>query len=275
MNTNELLNFGENILKYNKIDNSRLDSEVILSNILNISRETLLIKEIDISEKEITKFKSLIFRRSKLEPVAYILKKKEFRSRDFFVDSKSLIPRPETELLIDPIIKIFQKKNLFFLDAGVGTGCITSSILNELKHSRGIGIDICNRTLINAEINLKKFKNRVKLIRRSIEDIRNIKFDLIVSNPPYVRKREINRLSGDIKKFEPKIALDGGNDGLDVIKKVIYKSKYILKSNGILALEIGTGQYLSVMKLLRASNFRKKILIKDYRNNVRCIFSTL
>jgi len=275
MNTAKLLDFGAKILKHNKIASYRLDPEVILSNILNIPRENLLIKEYNVSEKKITKFKSLISRRSKSEPIAYILKKKEFRSRDFFVDKKSLIPRPETELLIDPITKIFQDKNLFFLDVGIGTGCITFSILNELKSSKGIGIDVSNKTLINAKINLKKFNNRVKLLRRSIDDIRNIKFDLIISNPPYITKREINRLSGDIKKFEPRIALDGGNDGLDVIKKVIYKSKYILKSNGILALEIGTGQYSSVMRLLRENNFKKKMLVKDFRNNVRCIFSTL
>jgi len=275
MNTTELLKIGSKILKYNKIVSHRLDSEVILSNILNISRENLLIKEYNVSDKKIVKFKSLISRRSNLEPIAYILKKKEFRSRDFYVDSKSLIPRPETELLIDPINKIFQNKNLFFLDAGIGTGCIAFSILNELKHSRGIGIDVSKRTLLNAKLNLNKFKNRIKLFRRSINDMRNIKFDLIVSNPPYVLKREINRLSGDIKKFEPRIALDGGNDGLDVIRKVIYKSKSILKFNGILALEIGTGQYLTVMRLLRECKFREKALIKDYRNNVRCIFSTL
>ena len=234
-----------------------------------------MIKEYNVSETKITKFKSLISRRSKSEPIAYIFKKKEFRSRDFFVDGKSLIPRPETELLIDPITKIFQDKNLFFLDVGIGTGCITFSILNELKRSKGIGIDVSSKTLINAKINLKKFNNRVKLLRRSIDNIRNIKFDLIISNPPYVVKREINRLSGDIKKFEPRIALDGGNDGLDVIKKVIYKSKYILKSNGILALEIGTGQYSSVMRFLRENNFKKKILVKDFQNNIRCIFSTL
>ena len=102
-----------------------------------------------------------------------------------------------------------------------------------------------------------------------------MRFDLIVSNPPYIVKREVKRLSNDIKKFEPIVALDGGNDGLDVIKKVIYKSKYILKSDGILALEIGNGQYSSVMKLLKVNNFRKKILVRDYRNNIRCIFSTL
>ena len=275
MKTYELINFGSKFLKDNRILSNRIDSEIILSHIMGIPRERLLIDEKDIQENKIRKFKSLILRRSQNEPIAYITKNKEFRSTNFFVNKNSLIPRPETELLIDPISKIFKNKNLFFLDAGIGTGCITFAILNELKHSRGIGIDVSNETLFNAKINLKKFKNRVKLLKKSIDEVRNIRFDLIVSNPPYVRKREINRLSWDIKKFEPRIALDGGNDGLDVIKKVIYKSRYILKSNGILALEIGTGQYLSVMKLLKASNFRKKILIKDYRDNVRCIFSTL
>ena len=275
MNSTQLLEIGAKTLKNNKVISYRLDSEIILSQILKISRENLLIKEYNISDIKIIKFKSLISRRSKQEPIAYIFKKKEFRSRDFFIDNKSLIPRPETELLIDPIIKIFKNKSLFFLDVGVGSGCITYSILNEIKQSRGLGIDISKKSLINAKINLKKFKNRAKLMKRSIDDIIHTKFDLIVSNPPYIVKREINRLSQDIKKYEPRIALDGGNDGLDVVKKVIYKAKNILKSNGILALEIGTGQYLSVTKLLKACNFRKKIIIKDYKNNVRCIFSTL
>ena len=275
MNSMQLLEIGAKTLKNNKVISYRLDSEIILSQILKISRENLLIKEYNISDIKIIKFKSLISRRSKQEPIAYIFKKKEFRSRDFFIDNKSLIPRPETELLIDPIIKIFKNKSLFFLDVGVGSGCITYSILNEIKQSRGLGIDISKKSLINAKINLKKFKNRAKLMKRSIDDITHTKFDLIVSNPPYIVKREINRLSQDIKKYEPRIALDGGNDGLDVVKKVIYKAKNILKSNGILALEIGTGQYLSVTKLLKACNFRKKIIIKDYKNNVRCIFSTL
>ena len=275
MNSTQLLEIGAKTLKNNKVINYRLDSEIILSQILKISRENLLINEYNISDIKIIKFKSLISRRSKQEPIAYIFKKKEFRSRDFFIDNKSLIPRPETELLIDPIIKIFKNKSLFFLDVGVGSGCITYSILNEIKQSRGLGIDISKKTIINAKINLKKFKNRAKLMKRSIDDITHTKFDLIVSNPPYIVKREINRLSQDIKKYEPRIALDGGNDGLDVVKKVIYKAKNILKSNGILALEIGTGQYLSVTKLLKACNFRKKIIIKDYKNNVRCIFSTL
>ena len=277
MKTTQLLDFGSNILRSKKIISHRIDSEVILSYILKISREKLLIKEDKICNENITKFRSLISRRLKQEPVAYIVARKEFRSEDFFVDKKSLIPRPETELLIDPIVKIFKNKNLFFLDIGVGSGCIIFSILKELNHSKGIGIDICKKAVLNAKINLNRFnlKNRVKLLNKSVDQVLNKKFDLVVSNPPYIVKREINRLANDIRRFEPKVALDGGNDGLDVIKKVIYKSKEILKLKGVLALEIGRGQYFSVARVLKENNFRQIRIMKDYQNNIRCIFSTL
>ena len=277
MNTTELIKTGSKILKKNNISSYSLDSEIILSNILKITREKLLIYEDKVTNKIVKKFKKLIIRRSLKEPIAYIIKNKEFMSKSFYVDNKSLIPRPETELLIQEIIKIYRNKRLFFLDIGVGSGCIMLSILKNLNKSTGIGIDISKSTLINSKKNLKKFKllNRSKLLHKSINEMRNIKFDLIVSNPPYVVRRDIKRLSNDVKKFEPIIALDGGNDGLDVIKKVIYKAKYILKSNGILALEIGKDQYRLVTKVLEANNFREKIVIKDYKNNIRCIFSTL
>ena len=275
MRSDELINFGSKFLKKSSILTNRIDSEILLSYVVGVPREKLLISEKFIKHREIEKFRHLILRRSKNEPIAYITENKEFRSKNFFINKDSLIPRPETELLIDPILKIFANKNLFFLDTGIGSGCITFSILNELKNSRAVGIDISKKTLSNAKKNLKKFKNRVKIFCKPIDEIRNLRFDLIVSNPPYIVKREVKRLSNDIKKFEPIVALDGGNDGLDVIKKVIYKSKYILKSDGILALEIGNGQYSSVMKLLKVNNFRKKILVRDYRNNIRCIFSTL
>ena len=151
------------------------------------------------------------------------------------------------------------------------------SLLKYFKHSRGVGIDVCKKTLKNCKTNLKRLKleNNCKLLHKSVDQLNNTKFDLVVSNPPYIVKRDIKRLSNDIKRFEPIIALDGGNDGLDVIKKVIYKSNKVLKLNGILALEIGYGQFRAVKNLLVTNNFKIKFVIKDYENNIRCIFSTL
>ena len=277
MKTHELLNFGSKILKDNKILSNQIDSEILLSHILKISREKLLVNDDEIKTDIIQKFKSLIFRRSKSEPIAYITKNKEFRSINLFVDKNSLIPRPETELLIDPIISIFKRKKILFLDIGVGTGCIIFSILNEMKQSRGVGIDKCKKTILNAKRNLIKLNlnTRAKLLHKSICDLPFYKFDLIISNPPYIIKRDIRGLSDDIRKYEPIFALDGGNDGLDVIRKVIYKSKYILKKNGILALEIGFGQHLNVINMLNKNKFRILKILYDYKRNVRCIFSTL
>ena len=277
MKTSEAINIGSKILKNRNITSHKIDAEIILSQVLKTSREKLLINEQVISFSDLKRFKKIISRRLKKEPIAYIFNKKEFRSKDFYVVKNSLIPRPETELLIDPIIKKFRGKSLYFLDVGVGTGCIMLSILNELNNSRGLGIDICNKAISVAKINLEtmNLNKRASLKCRSIDTIYNKKFDLIVSNPPYIVKREINQLSEDIKKFEPQKALDGGHDGLDVIRKVIYKSKNILKLNGILALEIGRGQYYSVSNILRLNGFREIKKIKDYRDNVRCIFSTL
>ena len=277
MKTSEAINIGSKILKNRNIISHKIDAEIILSHVLKTSREKLLINEQAISYINLKRFKKIISRRSKKEPIAYIFNKKEFRSKDFYVVRNSLIPRPETELLIDPIIKKFKGKSIYFLDMGVGTGCIMLSILSELNNSRGLGIDICNKAISVAKINLEtmKLNKRASLKCRSIDTFYNKKFDLIVSNPPYIVKREINQLSEDIKKFEPQKALDGGHDGLDVIRKVIYKSKNILKLNGILALEIGRGQYYSVSNILRLNGFREIKKIKDYRDNVRCIFSTL
>ena len=277
MKTSEVINIGSKILKNNNIFSHKIDAEIILSHVLKTSREKLLTNEEAISHNDFKRFKKIISRRLKKEPIAYIFNKKEFRSKDFYVVKNSLIPRPETELLIDPIIKKFYGKSLYFLDVGVGTGCIMLSILNELNNSRGLGIDICNKAISVAKINLEtmNLNKRASLKCRSIDTIYNKKFDLIVSNPPYIVKREINQLSEDIKKFEPQKALDGGDDGLDVIRKVIYKSKNILKLNGILALEIGRGQHNSVSNILSLRGFREIQKIKDYKDNVRCIFSTL
>jgi release factor glutamine methyltransferase len=277
MNVLDLINLGAKELKQKKITSSRIDSELLLSEILKKSREEILINlHKEIEKKIILKYKKLIIRRSQREPVAYILKKKEFWSKNFFVNSDTLIPRPETELMVEKLVEIFKEKKISILDMGTGSGCIIISLLDELKYSRGIGIDISKKALIVAKKNLKqhKMQSKIRFFNKSIEEKFFKKFDLIVSNPPYIKSSEIKNLEVDIKGYEPLIALDGGNDGLDLIKKIIYKAKYILNVKGMLALEIGNEQYKKVSEILIKKNFKIENIIKDYKDNVRCIIST-
>ncbi len=274
----DLINFGSSQLKKNNINSYMLDSEILLSKVLNKKREELLTNSNQIVEiQKIDCFQKLIYRRSLKEPIAYILKEKEFWSKNFLVDKNTLIPRPETELIVEKITQVFKEKKIFILDIGTGTGCILLSILSELKNSKGIGIDISKKAILIAIRNAKRLNltENTKFYRRSVDEIYHQKFDLIVSNPPYVMKKDLKNLEDDIRNFEPKLALDGGNDGLDVIKKVIYKSKNILKTKGMLALEIGNEQFKKVSNILKKNKFKTKFLVKDNRENIRCIISTL
>ena len=278
MNVLKLINIGSDKLKSNNIFSHKLDSEILLSEILNKRREDLLVNLDEIvSIENQRRFQKIISRRFSKEPVAYILRKKEFWSKSFIVNKDVLIPRPETELMVEKIIEIFKKKDIYILDVGTGTGCILLSILSELKNSKGLGIDISRQAIEIANRNLHKLKlsNNIKFDVKSLSDIYWQKFDLIVSNPPYIKTKDIKNLVEDVKNFEPKLALDGGNDGLDVIKKVIYKSKRILKIKGMLALEIGNEQIKKVSKILTRNNFRIRYLIKDFSENIRCVLSTL
>jgi release factor glutamine methyltransferase len=274
----DLLNSGSKILKNSKVQTHQLDSEIILSSLLKKQREQIIINsEEKVSKSVINNFNKLIIRRSTSEPLAYILKEKEFWSKNFFVNKNTLIPRPETELLCENVIKILKNKNPFILDIGTGTGCIILSILSEIKKARGVGVDISKKAIEVAKKNSNNLKlnKRVRFFSKSLDDLNGYKFDLVVSNPPYIRTNDIKNLSDDVRKFEPKIALDGGKDGLDVIKKVIYKTKTILKQLGWLAIEIGHGQHYKVSQILKTQGYKEEFLVKDYRNNIRCILARL
>ena len=276
MRASEIIKIGSKFLKEYKIPSSILDSEILLSKTLNKTREEILTNiEQKIDKKKVFLFKKYLQRRSKNEPIAYILGEKEFWSSTFHVNNNTLIPRPETELLVNKLLEIHRNKSISILDIGTGSGCIIISLLINLKNSIGFGVDISKDAISIATKNSIKHKlaNRIKFSTQSFEKIFNKKFDLIVSNPPYIETKDIKNLSDDIKKYEPRMALDGGNDGLDLIRKVIYKSKEILKIKGMLALEIGNEQIKKVSKILIDNNFRIKHVIKDYGNNVRCVLA--
>jgi len=264
-------------LKNNNIISHELDTQIILSDIMGVTRDFFIVNShINVSKNTIKKFKHAIKRRINREPVAYIVGKKEFWSQDFAVNQATLVPRPETELLIYKVVDFFKNKRINILDIGTGSGCILLSILKELDLSRGVGIDISAKAIKTAQTNSKNLNlfHRSKFKVFDISKFNIGKYDLIVSNPPYIPSKDIKNLSKDIINYEPLVALNGGLDGLDLIRKVIYKSNSLLKKNGLLAIEIGFNQYLKVSSLLRQYGFREMSRECDHNHNVRCIIST-
>ena len=277
MNLENIVKKASQILKEHNIHSHELDAQIILSDIIGVKRESLIVNnDKNVSKENILKYDLAIKRRIKKEPVAYILGKKEFWNETFKVNSSTLIPRPESELLIYKLVNYFKNKKINILDVGTGSGCILLSLLKELNLSRGIGIDISSRAVKIAKINSKKLNllnfSKFKVI--GIDDFKIGRYDLIVSNPPYISLKDMKKLSKDILDYEPLIALKGGHDGLDLIKKVIYKSRHLLKTNGLLGIEVGTNQYFKVSDILKKNGFREIHKEYDYNNNVRCIIIT-
>ena len=273
----KIMNNASNTLRNNNIETYNLDSQIILSDIMGVTKEFLLLNNnLNISRSIKNKYNLAIKRRTNNEPVAYIVGKKEFWSETFQVNYSTLIPRPETELLVYEVIKFFKNKNINILDIGSGSGCILLSILKELTTSVGIGIDISKKAVQTAIFNAKKL-NLSKRACFKIFDISKFssgEYDLIVSNPPYIPSKDLKNLSKDITDYEPLGALNGGIDGLDLMKKVIYKSNKLLKKSGIFALEIGNRQYFEVSRILKKNGFGELGKVYDYKENVRCIIST-
>ena len=272
----DYLKDGQQILKENNIPSYKIDCEILMSKTLNISREDVLLNlEKQIKKEEREKYFNLVNRRKKKEPVAYIINNKSFWRDNFITNENVLIPRPDSEHLVEQSLKIIKKnQSKRILDVGVGSGCLSISILKERLYCKCDAIDLSKNALKLAKINanLHQLSDRIKFYKRDVDNFYYGKYDLIISNPPYINKHRIKYLDSII--YEPKIALDGGLDGLEVIRKVISKSKHLLKTNGKLILEIGHDQKYKVTKFLREKNFCINKIIKDYGNNIRCIVST-
>ena len=278
MNIENTLNEGINILQKNKISNPQLDSEILLTNLIKRDKKHIILnpKEL-LNSGQLNKFKSLIERRKKGEPIAYLINKKEFWKDEFFVNKDVLIPRPDTELIIEQVLKIYSKdKQLQVLDIGTGSGCILLSILKERPNFYGTGIDISKKSINVSKFNAKQLNlmNKVKFFNSSVDNFKIGKYDLIVSNPPYIELLNLRYLEKDVVNFEPKLALSGGLDGFSKIRKVINKANTLIKKNGKFILEIGFNQKNKVKKILKEEGFYVNKAIKDYGNNDRCIIST-
>ena len=277
MEIKKVLEEGNIILKNNRIKNHLLDSEILMSKVLNNKREFVLLNlDKKMSLKKIDYFKNLIEERSKGKPISYIIGTKDFWKYKFSVKSGVLIPRPDTELIIDQVIKLTKyKSKLKILDIGIGSGCILLSILKERKDFYGVGIDISKKCTDLSKFNTLKhgLTNRVKIIKSNIDNFEYGKYDLIISNPPYISSLDLKYLEKDIIKFEPRSALDGGLDGLSEIRKVVKKSSELIKKNGILVLEIAFNQKRRVEKILKEKGFYINIVLKDFANHDRCIIS--
>jgi release factor glutamine methyltransferase len=265
-------------LKKNDIKSALLDSELLLSKVINKSREFIILNlKHNINEKDYHYFQKLIYERSKGKPIAYLTGKKLFWKYEFVINDKVLIPRPDTEIIIQQVLNIYKKKNkINFLDIGFGSGCILLSILKERKDFRATGIDISGHALKICNINAYKLgvRNRVKLYKSDIDKFFKGKYDLIISNPPYIKKLDLKYLEKDVINFEPKLALNGGLDGTSEIRKVVKKSSELIKNGGKLILEIAFNQKKEVKKILRNNGFYINSVIKDLAKNDRCIIST-
>ena len=278
MNILEALNKGSAKLKRNNINSFQLDSEILLSEIIQKDRKFLILNyDKELKKKTLENFDDLISQRAKGKPIAYLTKKKSFWKDIFEITSDVLIPRPDTEIIIEEILKLTKnKRNLKILDIGVGSGCVLLSLLREKKNFTGVGIDISKKCIDLSRKNSLKLglHKKVKLFNSDVDNFNYGKYDLVVSNPPYIKSCDLKYLERDIIDFEPITALDGGPDGLSKILKVIKKSSELIKINGKLILEIGFDQKNYVKKILVNNGFYINKIVKDFSNNDRCIISS-
>ena len=278
MNIFEAIKKGDAILRESGIKSYKIDSEILMSRVIKKNRADIILNsKTELSQKDYNLYENLIIQRSKQKPIAYLTGKKEFWKYEFSVTKDVLIPRPDTEIIVEKTLKLTKNKNkLKVLEIGIGSGCILLSILKERKSFYGTGIDISKKTIEICKINCKNLglSNRVKLLKTDIDNFRYGKYDLIISNPPYIKKFDLKYLEKEVSFYEPKPALDGGLDGLSELKKVILNSSKLIRRNGKLVLEIAFDQAESVKSILKQNEFYINEIIKDLSKKNRCIIST-
>ena len=279
MNITEALNNSYSLLS-NVSKTYKLDAEVLLAHVLNKKNRLDIYLDINqkLNKKEKEEFEDLVKQRAKKKPVSKIINQKSFWNFDFDISKKVLIPRPETEVLIEMVTKKFNKKrDLKFLDIGCGSGCISISLLDYFKKSNGTAIDVSMDAVLNTRLNSNNFNlnNRLQVLKKNMFNYRTEKkYDLIISNPPYLKLSEYINLDQGIKIYEPKEALIGDNlDGIKFYKEIIKKFKNNLKYNGYFGFEIGDNQFLKVKKLLDLNGFVIVSKHKLINNQIKCLLA--
>tara|TARA_Y100001970_G_scaffold64725_1_gene82849 strand:- start:3026 stop:3856 length:831 start_codon:yes stop_codon:yes gene_type:complete len=259
---NDFIISSLNKLKAKKIPNAEMDLRILL-NYSKYQKKEIIFSNFDITQINIDLFNKVLKRRLANEPISKIINKKNFWKDEYYVNKFVLDPRPETETIIEESMRVYKNKkaNLKILDIGTGSGAIAISLAREYINSNILAIDISEKALQVAKKNIeqKKLHNQIQIKKTTIEFI-NQKFDLIVSNPPYLTKKELENVSVEINKYEPSIALDGGKDGLEFYRLFAKKTPKILKDNAYLIIEIGESQYRSCKEIFSDSQlkFQKK-----------------
>ncbi|MEJ6951147.1 peptide chain release factor N(5)-glutamine methyltransferase [Natronospora cellulosivora (SeqCode)] len=281
MNIKEILTSTEEYLKKHGVNNPRLEAEVLLSHVMELERIQLYVHfDKPLKKGELDQYRDLVHKRAQKVPIAYLLEKKEFMSLEFFVNEDVLIPRPETEELVESLIKYCEKKSLNdpnIVDVCTGSGAIAVSLAYYLTDARILAIDISAEALEVSKKNIEKFQlsQRVKAARGDLLSplikLEKKNVDIVVSNPPYIDKEGMAILSEEVKK-EPAIALSGGNDGLDYYRKLIPQAKSVLKIEGLLAMEIGYNQGESIKKLFD-EDWKNIRVEKDLSGHDRMVFA--
>ena len=262
---NNLVYLSLQKLRDKKIYNPELDLRILLNHSSKIKKQIFL-NNLNINDIDIDYFNSLLQKRLNYEPISKIIKKKNFWKYDFFVNSNVLDPRPETELIIEEVLRNIKdrKKQYKILDIGTGSGCLAICLAKELTNSKITAIDISKRAINVAKknIKLKKLEHQIDLKLIDINKIKD-RYDIIVSNPPYLTECEYEKVQEEIKNFEPKVALVGGADGLQIYRILSKKIDYILANNSYFVCEIGKGQLDSIKDIFQNTNLVLKKISKD------------
>ena len=275
---NDFILFNLNKLKLKKIPNPEIDLRILL-NYSRLLKSEIILSNFNINKINIKKFNLMLNRRLANEPISKIINKKSFWKDDFYVNEFVLDPRPETEIIIEESHKFFynKKSNLKILDIGTGSGAIAISLAREYENADILAIDISEDAIKVAYKNIKdkKLHNRIKLKKTTIDDI-NENFDLIVSNPPYLTKNELENVSQEIRNFEPFVSLDGGEDGLSFYREFAKKIPQIMNSNAYFIIEIGAKQYDDCREIFSVSSLKFEKKTQDLQKKDRImVFSKI